>query len=56
MLLTLNPLKVVSTRGYNTKGEFINEARVAAIYTAPNASSFIVAVKETGQMLQVDYD
>ena len=53
---TLNPLKVVSTRGYNTKGEFINEARVAAIYTAPNASSFIVAVKETGQMLQVDYD
>lgn len=53
---TLNPLKVVSTRGYNTKGEFINEARVAAIYTAPNSSSFIVAVKETGQMLQVDYD
>ena len=53
---TLNPLKVVSTRGYNTKGEFINEARVAAIYTAPNESSFIVAVKETGKMLQVDYD
>jgi len=53
--VTLNPLKVVSTRGYNTKGEFINEARVAAIYTAPKTSSFIVAVKETGQMLQVDY-
>lgn len=53
---TLNPLKVVSTRGYNTKGEFINEARVAAIYTAPNESSFIVAVKETGKMLQVDYN
>ncbi|WP_286266847.1 cytochrome D1 domain-containing protein [Thalassotalea atypica] len=52
---TLNPLKVVSTRGYNTKGEFINEARVAAIYTAPNESAFIVAVKETGKMLQVDY-
>ena len=52
---TLEPLKVVSTRGYNTKGEFINEARVAAIYTAPNTSAFIVAVKETGQMLQVDY-
>jgi nitrite reductase (NO-forming)/hydroxylamine reductase len=32
---TLNPLKVVSTRGYKTKGEFINEARVAAIYTSP---------------------
>ncbi|GAA6170411.1 nitrite reductase [Colwellia sp. KU-HH00111] len=53
--VTLNPLKVVSTRGYNTKGEFINEARVAAIYTAPNESAFIVAVKETGKMLQVDY-
>ena len=52
---TLNPLKVVSTRGYNTKGEFVNEARVAAIYTAPNESAFIVAVKETGKMLQVDY-
>ena len=52
---TLNPLKVVSTRGYNTKGEFINEARVAAIYTAPNETAFIVAVKETGQMLEVDY-
>ena len=52
---TLNPLKVVSTRGYNTKGEYINEARVAAIYTAPNESAFIVAVKETGKMLQVDY-
>ena len=52
---TLNPLKVVSTRGYNTKGEFINEARVAAIYTTPNESSFMVAVKELGQMWQVDY-
>ncbi|WNC68362.1 cytochrome D1 domain-containing protein [Thalassotalea nanhaiensis] len=52
---TLNPVKVVSTRGYNTKGEFINEARVAAIYTIPNESAFMVAVKETGQMWQVDY-
>ncbi len=52
---TLNPLKVVSTRGYNTKGEFINEARVAAIYTTPNEPTFMVAVKELGQMWQVDY-
>ena len=52
---TLNPLKVVSTRGYNTKGDFVNEARVAAIYTTPNESSFMVAVKELGQMWQVDY-
>ena len=53
--VTLNPVKVVSTRGYNTKGEFVNEARVAAIYTTPNESSFMVAVKELGQMWQVDY-
>lgn len=52
---TLEPLKVVSTRGYNTKGEFINEARVAAIYTTPNEPTFMVAVKELGQMWQVDY-
>ncbi len=53
--VTLNPLKVVSTRGYNTKGEFVNEARVAAIYTTPNEPTFLVAVKELGQMWQVDY-
>ncbi len=53
--VTLNPLKVVSTRGYNTKGEFVNEARVAAIYTTPNEPTFMVAVKELGQMWQVDY-
>ena len=53
--VTLNPVKVISTRGINTKGEFINEARVAAIYTTPNESSFMVAVKELGQMWQVDY-
>lgn len=52
---TLNPLKVVSTRGYNTKGDYVNEARVAAIYTTPNESTFMVAVKELGQMWQVDY-
>jgi nitrite reductase (NO-forming) / hydroxylamine reductase len=52
---TLNPLKVVSTRGYNTKGDFINEARVAAVYTTPNEPTFMVAVKELGQMWQVDY-
>lgn len=52
---TLNPLKVVSTRGYNTKGDYVDEARVAAIYTTPNESTFMVAVKELGQMWQVDY-
>lgn len=53
--VTLNPLKVVPTHGYNTKGEFINDAHVAAIFTSPNTASFLVAMKETGKILQVDY-
>lgn len=53
--ITMAPLKVVSTRGVNVDGDYVNEARVAAIYTTPNQSSFWVAVKELGQMWQVDY-
>ncbi len=53
--LTMEPLKVVSTRGINVDGEYVNEARVAAIYTTPNEPTFLVAVKELGQMWQVDY-
>ncbi len=49
------PIKVVSTRGINVDGEFVNESRVAAIYTTPNESAFLVAAKELGQMWQVDY-
>ena len=52
---TLEPLKVVSTRGVNVDGEYVNESRVAAIYTTPNAPTFMVAAKELGQMWQVDY-
>lgn len=52
---TMNPLKVVSTRGVNVDGEFVNESRVAAIYTTPNESTFLVSAKELGQMWQVDY-
>jgi nitrite reductase (NO-forming) / hydroxylamine reductase len=51
----LNPLKVVSTRGVNVDGKYVNESRVAAIYTTPNESSFLVSAKELGQMWQVDY-
>ena len=54
--VTLNPLKIVPTIGYNTQGEFIKDARVAATFTSPNTASFLVAVKETGQVLQVDYE
>ncbi|MCC5857753.1 MAG: c-type cytochrome [Ectothiorhodospiraceae bacterium] len=52
---TMEPLKVVSTRGYNTHGEYVHEARVAALYNTPGAPTFLVNVKETGQIWQVDY-
>ena len=52
---TMEPLKVVSTRGTNVDGEYVNESRVAAIYDTPNAPTWLVAAKELGQMWQVDY-
>jgi nitrite reductase (NO-forming)/hydroxylamine reductase len=51
----MEPLKVVSTRGINVDGEYVNESRVAAIYNTPNAPTWVVAVKELGQLWQVDY-
>ncbi len=53
--VTMEPLKVVSTRGISVDGDYVNEARVAAIYTTPNQPTFWVSVKELGQMWQVDY-
>ncbi len=52
---TMNPLKVVSTRGVNVDGEYVNESRVAAVYDTPNEKSVLVSLKELGQMWQVDY-
>ena len=52
---TMEPLKVVSTRGVDVDGKFVNEARVAAIYNTPTQPTWVVAVKELGQMWQVDY-
>ncbi|MDH5387530.1 MAG: nitrite reductase [Gammaproteobacteria bacterium] len=52
---TMEPLKVVSARGVNVDGEYVNESRVAAIYDTPMATSWLVAMKELGQMWQVDY-
>jgi nitrite reductase (NO-forming)/hydroxylamine reductase len=52
---TMMPLKVVSTRGVNVDGKFVNESRVAAIYDTPLAPTWLVAAKELGQMWQVDY-
>jgi len=52
---TMEPLKVVSTRGVNVDGEYVNESRVAAVYDTPKAPSWLVSAKELGQMWQVDY-
>lgn len=52
---TMNPLKVVSARGVNVDGEYVNESRVAAVYDNPHSTSWTVAMKELGQMWQVDY-
>lgn len=53
--MTMEPVKVVSARGVNIDGEYVNESRVAAIYDTPNHTSWLVAMKELGQMWQVDY-
>ncbi|PKQ13634.1 MAG: nitrite reductase [Alphaproteobacteria bacterium HGW-Alphaproteobacteria-1] len=52
---TMEPKKVVSTRGVNVDGEYVEEARVAAIYTTPHEPTWVVAIKELGQIWQVDY-
>lgn len=53
---TLEPLKVVSTRGmtYDTQ-EFHPEPRVASIVASHYNPEFVVNVKETGQILLVNY-
>ena len=52
---TMEPIKVVSSRGVNIDGEYVNESRVAAVYDTPMAPSWLVSMKELGQMWQVDY-
>lgn len=52
---TMEPVKVVSARGVNIKGEYVNESRVAAIYDTPHAPTWLVNMKELGQTWQVDY-
>jgi len=52
---TMKPVKVISTRGVNVDGDYVEESRVAAIYTTPNESAFLISAKELGQMWQVDY-
>ncbi|MCP4269208.1 MAG: c-type cytochrome [Candidatus Brocadiaceae bacterium] len=53
---TLKPIKVVSTRGIAVEtGEYHPEPRVAAIIASHEKPEFIVNVKETGNVLMVDY-
>jgi nitrite reductase (NO-forming)/hydroxylamine reductase len=54
---TLQPLKVVSTRGMTVDTqEYHPEPRVAAIVASHEHPEFIVNVKETGQILLVNYE
>ena len=53
---TLEPMKIVSTRGMTVDNqEYHPEPRVAAIVASHEHPEFIVNVKETGQVLLVDY-
>jgi nitrite reductase (NO-forming)/hydroxylamine reductase len=52
---TMEPMKVVSSRGVNVDGQYVNESRVAAIYSTPHSPTWLVNMKELGQTWQVDY-
>jgi nitrite reductase (NO-forming)/hydroxylamine reductase len=52
---TLKPLKVVSTRGVTVDGEYHPEPRVASIVSSFIKPEWVVNIKETGQILLVDY-
>lgn len=53
---TLEPLKMVSSSGYEVNdGTYVHEARVAAIVADHHHPSWVVNIKETGQMWLVDY-
>ena len=52
---TLKPLKVVSTRGMTVDGEFHPEPRVASIVASFTKPEWVINIKETGQILLVDY-
>jgi nitrite reductase (NO-forming)/hydroxylamine reductase len=52
---TLKPLKIVSTRGITVDGEYHPEPRVASIVSSQIKPEWVINVKETGQILLVDY-
>ncbi|MDP3084127.1 MAG: cytochrome D1 domain-containing protein [Rubrivivax sp.] len=52
---TLKPRKIVSTRGMTVDGEYHPEPRVASIVASQIKPEWVVNIKETGQILLVDY-
>ena len=52
---TLQPIKIVSTRGITVDGEYHPEPRVASIVSSQIKPEWVVNIKETGQILLVDY-
>ena len=52
---TLKPRKVVSTRGMTVDGEYHPEPRVASIVSSMIKPEWVINIKETGQILLVDY-
>lgn len=52
---TLEPFKVVSTRGQTVDGEYHPEPRVASIVASHIKPEWVVNIKETGQIMLVDY-
>lgn len=52
---TMEPLKVLSTRGADITGRFVNESRVAAIHALPDEPAWLVTLKDLGQIWRVDY-
>ena len=52
---TLKPRKVVGTRGMTVDGEYHPEPRVASIVASFIKPEWVVNIKETGQILLVDY-
>ncbi len=52
---TLEPLKIVSTRGVTVDGEYHPEPRVASIVSSQIKPEWVINIKETGLIKLVDY-
>lgn len=52
---TLEPLKIVSTRGMTVDGEYHPEPRVASIVSSQIKPEWVINIKETGLIKLVDY-